>query len=568
MVSVNVQSRFFRLSVLVMLVLSSWLPQPMLAHADSAVRSLPDNAVNADDLLQFQSGGHVLGFLPHQVYLAGLDHALHVEFVVAAGVRPQTAAAETFSQVTYPNLWPGINLVYTPAAGGLAKSTYTLAPGADPADIRLRYHTPLTQQADGSLRFSFGSGYLVEAAPVAWQEVDGRRVEVDVSFDLIQSPAGEAPLVGFRLGRYDPRYPLVIDPLYLWHTFYGSSDADFGCGMAVDSSGNVYVVGASGDTWNGPAGQAPLHAHSRTTYAYSDIVVVKLNSSGAYQWHTFYGVDGSGDAAYAIALDSSDGLYLAGESSSSWTGPAGQAPLHPFTGSGSIYSNLMVLKLNSSGAYQWHTFYGTGTFRDTGSDIAVNGNEVYIAGYTYGTWNGPANVAPLHAYSGGRDLVVLKLNSSGAYQWHTFYGSSGGTDSGEALTVDSSGGVFVVGYSGAAWTGPAGESPKYAYSGGNDILVLKLNSSGTYRWHTFYGGSGDDISYGIAVDGSSNVYLTGYSAATWSGPANQAPLRTYSGGNDIDVVKMTGADPDLAVQGNSVEIANGDTTPDLTDYTD
>ena len=173
MVSIKVQSRFFRLSVLVMLVLPSWLPQPTLAHAGSANRSLPDNAADAaDDLIQFQSGGHVLGFLPHQVYLAGLDHALQVEFVGAAGVRPQTAAAETFSQVTYPNLWPGINLVYTPAAGGLAKSTYTLAPGADPADIRLRYHTPLTQQADGSLRFSFGSGYLVEAAPVAWPEVE------------------------------------------------------------------------------------------------------------------------------------------------------------------------------------------------------------------------------------------------------------------------------------------------------------------------------------------------------------------------------------------------------------
>ena len=45
----------------------------------------------------------------------------------------------------------------------------------------------------------------------------------------------------------------------------------------------------------------------------------------------------------------------------------------------------------------------------------------------------------------------------------------------------------------------------------DDIFVLKLNSSGTYQWHTFYGSSSDDYGYGIVTDGSGNVYVTGYS---------------------------------------------------------
>ena len=81
---------------------------------------------------------------------------------------------------------------------------------------------------------------------------------------------------------------------------------------------------------------------------------------------------------------------------------------------------------------------------------------------------------------------MLKLNSSGAYQWHTFYGSRG-YDGGSGIAVDGSGNVYVTGYSNATWNGPAGSSPLHAYSGDDDIFVLKLNSSGAYQWHTFYG---------------------------------------------------------------------------------
>jgi hypothetical protein len=63
-------------------------------------------------------------------------------------VIPQAAETETFSRVTYPNLWPGINLVYTAAAGGIAKSTYTLAPGADPALIGLCRSKPGQRDRD------------------------------------------------------------------------------------------------------------------------------------------------------------------------------------------------------------------------------------------------------------------------------------------------------------------------------------------------------------------------------------------------------------------------------------
>ena len=77
---------------------------------------------------------------------------------------------------------------------------------------------------------------------------------------------------------------------------------------------------------------------------------------------------------------------------------------------------------------------------------------------------------------------------------------------------------------------PGGTAPLHAHSGGTyDIFVLKLNSSGAYQWHTFYGSASNDDGHALAVDTGGNVYVTGESDATWNGPAGQAPLHAYSG---------------------------------------
>ena len=71
---------------------------------------------------------------------------------------------------------------------------------------------------------------------------------------------------------YNRQYQVVIDPTYQWHTFYGSAGGnDLGYGIAVDTSGNVYVTGDSNATWNGPGSTAPLNAYSGS----DDIFVLK-----------------------------------------------------------------------------------------------------------------------------------------------------------------------------------------------------------------------------------------------------------------------------------------------------
>ena len=139
---------------------------------------------------------------------------------------------------------------------------------------------------------------------------------------------------------------------------------------------------------------------------------------------------------------------------------------------------------------------------------------------------------PINLHSGNRDIVVLKLNSSGAYQWHTFHGSDN-YDEGSGIAVDKDGNIYVTGGSYAAWG-----TPMNPHSGGSDIVVLKLNSSGTLLWHTFHGASRNDTGDGLAVDNDGNVYVTGESYATWG-----TPINTYSGGYDIVVLKHASSWP-------------------------
>lgn len=505
-----------------------------------------ESGYQSADFPQFRSGGLVLGFKPDRVYITGMGFALIEEFVGTRGCRPIAGPLEnslrpdsgstpgdySWQRVEYPEIWRGISAIYEARQGVIAESTFEVQPGADPENIRLRYNTRVTGQADGSLRFypTGGQGFFTQAAPLAWQEIEGKRVPVAAEFRV-----EDARTVGFRVGRYDPRYALVIDPPYRWHTFYGSGNDDFGRAIALDSTGNVYVAGTSTASWLGDGNTAPKHAHSGG----KDLVVLKLNSAGTYQWHTFYGSAGN-DEGQGLAVDGSGNVLVTGSSNVYWPGDKGKAPLHSYSGG----SDLVVLKLNSAGAYQWHTFYGsTGSDEGRGLTVETNAN-IYVTGTSQATWNGdsgPASGAPLHPHGGGStgDILVLKLGSSGAYQWHTFYGSEN-SDEGRALALDGAANIYITGFSQSSWMGTGGRAPLHPYSGGVDIAVLKLAGNGTYLWHTFQGSGGDDYGQAIALDLTGDLYISGTSGSDWSGDNDAPPLHPHSGGVDLVIVRLTG----------------------------
>jgi hypothetical protein len=371
--------------------------------------------------------------------------------------------------------------------------------------------------------------------------------------------------VGFMAGSYAPRFPLVIDPVQTWNTFLGSSTgfcagrdvaldtsgnvyvtgessatwgspvrpfagwrdafvaklnkngalewntflggptyADYGIGIAVDTSGNVYVVGYSNASWGSPI---------RPFVGSDDAFVAKLNDCGALQWNTFLGGSGA-DRGTDIALDTSGNIYVAGYSNVSWG-----SPVRPFAGS----DDAFAAELNNSGALQWNTFLGGSTKADLCFGIAVDtSRNIYLAGDSYATWG-----SPVRPFAGTDDVFAAKLNNSGVLQWNTFLGSLD-YDFGGSIAVDTSGNVYVAGISDLAWG-----LPVRPYAGGFDAFAAKLNNSGALQWNTFLGGSGDDFGRYITVDTSGNVSVTGESSATWG-----SPVRPFAGTDDVFAAKL------------------------------
>jgi hypothetical protein len=143
---------------------------------------------------------------------------------------------------------------------------------------------------------------------------------------------------------------------------------------------------------------------------------------------------------------------------------------------------------------RWVRQFGT-SGDDAGYGIAVDGSgNVYVTGGTFGGLDGNHSIDSF-------DIFVAKYRGTGAKEWIRQFGTSG-DDAGYGIAVDGSGNVYVTG---GTFGGLDGNS-----WGGRDIFVAKYSSAGVREWVRQFGTSGDDAGNGIAVDGSGNVYVTGW----------------------------------------------------------
>src|SRR5262249_42615029 len=91
----------------------------------------------------------------------------------------------------------------------------------------------------GDLLLSTSAGELRQHAPTAYQEIGGIRTEIASKYEI--KGKGKR-VVSFRLGTYDHRAPLVIDPTVVYSTYFGGNGYS-PVGLAVDASGNAYITG-------------------------------------------------------------------------------------------------------------------------------------------------------------------------------------------------------------------------------------------------------------------------------------------------------------------------------------
>jgi uncharacterized delta-60 repeat protein len=296
-----------------------------------------------------------------------------------------------------------------------------------------------------------------------------------------------------------------------WTEQYGSvvgGYTDFGQGVTVDSSDNIYVTG----TTNGGI-------DNNTSSGSDDIFLIKYNSSGEKQWTQQLGTSSRDRVALdadeimdGVTVDSSDNIYVVGQT---------QGGLDNNTNSGDW--DFFLVKYNSSGTKQWTQQLGTSS-KDVGNGVAVDSSDnIYVTGTTGGGLDNNTSF-------GSNDIFLVKYNSSGEKQWTQqlgghWYTSSGNivyshNDAGTGVTVDSSNNIYVTGVTSRI----IGGNTDY---GGVDIFLVKYNSSGVIQWAKQLGSSGHDYGQGVTVDSFNNIYVTGKTDGGLDGNTNSGSLDVF-----------------------------------------
>ena len=332
----------------------------------------------------------------------------------------------------------------------------------------------------------------------------------------------------------------------LYSTYLGGSGTDIATSVVVDAAGAVYVAGYT-SSQNFPV--SATAAQKTFAGGYYDAFVSKLNlSTSTLTYSTYLGGSGS-DVAYGIALDSNDDAYITGYTDS--TDFPLVASIQQYAGTGDAF----VAEVNATGSSLIFSSYFGGIGADYGTAIAVSSSGIYVAGTTYSTDLPTTTGAFQTSLAGGWDAFVLKI-ANGAVSYCTYLGGSA-SDAATGIVVDTSGNVYVAGYT-YSFDFPTVNSFQ-TEAGKQDAFAATLNSAGSaLLFSSYLGGSGDDAATGLAVDLNGNTYVTGRTASDDFLAASGATRRSSTSTNtDAFAVKITAVAAPAAPSAISVTPSSG-----------
>jgi hypothetical protein len=443
----------------------------------------------------------------------------------------------TFAHVRFQGLYPGVDAVYYGRQGDL-EDDFVVAPGANPDELRIQVAGAdrVELSTDGDLVLETKTGEVELQRPIAYQEIGRQKRQVAVQYVWLAHNEVRLEAKGYRRNE-----PLIIDPVLSYATYLGGTGGDIAYGIAVDSSGDAYVTGTTAST-NFPTKSAVQTSPGGD----GDAFVSELNPTGSGLIYSTY-IGGTGmDSGQGIAVDGSGDAYVAGTTGSA-NFPVTTGAYQTTFGGGD--SNAFVAKLSPSGsALTYATFLG-GNAADLGEAIAIDSSgDAYVTGST----NSP-NFPNLNALQTGNasctttspgiqtctaDAFITKLNPNGSGLIYSTYWGGTAASSGQAIAVDAQGDCYVGGYT-FATDFPTQLPLQGANAGGTDGFVSELNPSGSAAiFSTYWGGSGNDYVYGLALDSAGSIYITGQTQSDDFPTYGNAYQSAYGGNGDAFVSKF------------------------------
>ena len=481
---------------------------PAAAGARGAGAYLPDSRPSQVALRMTLVGANPASDIQGLDELAG---TINYARIPAGSGRPETVPS--YARVAYRAIYPGIDLLYY-GNGRSLEYDFVVAPGSSPDTIRLSIAgaDALRVEASGELAISTRAGELRMKKPVVYQEHGGRRRAVAGRYVI------DGDAIGFRIGAYDRQRPLVIDPVLLYSSFLGGSDAETGTDVTLDAAGNIYVTGYTASL------NFPLMNPSQPGKAASwDAFVAKLNPAGtALVYATYFGGDGA-DVGLGITVDAGGNAYVAGA-----FGIAGSFGLFD--------QDVLVAKFSSTGINLYAVTFGSAD-DDTGFAVAVDaGGYAYVTGKTGAASDFPTTATAFQPdWAGFNDAFLSVLNPTATTLVYSTYLGGGFGDEGRAIALDAAGDVYVTGGTMGAIPTTVGAFQR-DLRGFGDAFVAKLkpylSGSASVAYLTLLGGVGFEVGHSIAVDSTGSAYVTGTTDSSLDFPISAGAFQTVGGGGN------------------------------------
>jgi hypothetical protein len=438
----------------------------------------------------------------------------------------------TYSRVRYSSIYKGIDLVYYGNDENL-EYDFILHPGSDSETIRfgLDHSTSVQLQANGDLLVRVGNAKLQLRKPVAYQIIRGQKTKIESHFRML----GKGQY-GLRIGHYDARYDLIVDPVLTYSTYLGGKDDEGIFGIAFDNDRNLYVAGETSSV-NFPT-KNPFQAQVGGSY---DAFVSKFDPTGKKLIYSTYLGGNDYDHAVGLRVDRQGRAYLAGITFSA-DFPV-QNALQTTKGGP---ADGFVAKLGQSGSELiFSTFLGGNGFDEVNAITLGQDDSIYVTGFTNSS-DFPTTPNALSTKCDGGvqpfcigDAFVAKLDLVGQTLLYSTYVGGSSYDSANGIAVDARGNAYITGQTQSS-DFPVHNAYQGTNGGAGDAFVVKLNDRGSNTvWSTYLGGSNYDDGTDIAVDHEANVYVTGITAST-DFPVARAFQSANKGGQfDGFVAKLT-----------------------------
>jgi hypothetical protein len=326
-----------------------------------------------------------------------------------------------------------------------------------------------------------------------------------------------------------------------WATYYGGSNNDNGTAVCTDSIGNPYMAGLT-YSFSGIATSGAYQDSNASPLGNRDAFLAKFNSDGKRQWGTYYGGYDM-DEAKAISADRSGNVYITGNTAST----SGIATSSAFQTDIGGSNDAFLARFNSTGKLSWATYYGESGYDNAYGVSADDSGNIYITGGTTSTAGIATSGAYKTSFAGGYfDAFLAKFNSSGKLSWATYYG---GKNDEEGYSVkahgnisnDDPGYVYITGYTFSTKGIATPGAFQTTYEGSSDAFLARFSNSGALQWSTYYGGNSGDVGYGVSIDNSSNVYITGETSSSSKIATSGAYQTSIAGLSDVFIAKFSGS---------------------------